>query len=52
MAIGGIDARNAAEVVAAGADCVAVVSAVTMADDPQAAAARLVDEIESARMSP
>lgn len=52
VAIGGIDARNAAEVVAAGADCVAVISAVTMADDPRAAAARLVDEIESARRSP
>ena len=51
VGIGGIDDRNAAEVVAAGADCVAVVSAVTMADDPQAAAARLVDEIESARRS-
>lgn len=52
VGIGGIDGRNAAEVIAAGADCVAVVSAVTMADDPRAAAARLVDEIESARRSP
>ena len=51
VGIGGIDDRNAAEVVAAGADCVAVVSSVTMADDPRAAAARLVDEIESARRS-
>ena len=52
VAIGGIDARNAASVVTAGADCVAVISAVTMADDPRAAAARLVDEIGSSRRSP
>lgn len=52
VAIGGIDACNAAAVVAAGADCVAVISAVTMADAPQAAAARLVDEIGSSRRSP
>lgn len=52
VAIGGIDARNAAAVVAAGADCVAVISAVTMADDPRSAAARLVDEVGSSRRSP
>ena len=41
VAIGGISESNAAEVVRAGADCVCVVSAVTLADDPEAAARRL-----------
>lgn len=42
VAIGGIDASNIGEVVRAGADCVCVVSAVTGAGDPAAAAGRLV----------
>ena len=49
VAIGGIKENNVADVVEAGADCVAVISAVTMADDPEAAARRLVDAIETAR---
>ena len=49
VAIGGINESNVADVVEAGADCVAVISAVTMADDPEAAARRLVDAIESTR---
>ena len=49
VAIGGIKDSNVADVVNAGADCVAVISAVTMADDPEAAARRLVDAIETAR---
>ena len=49
VAIGGINEDNVAGVIKAGADCVAVISAVTMADDPEAAARRLVDAIESAR---
>ena len=49
VAIGGINEDNVAGVIEAGADCVAVISAVTMADDPEAAARRLVDAIESAR---
>ena len=49
VAIGGIKESNVADVVRAGADCVAVISAVTMADDPEAAARRLVDAIETAR---
>jgi len=49
VAIGGINEGNVAGVIKAGADCVAVISAVTMADDPEAAARRLVDAIESAR---
>ena len=49
VAIGGINETNVASVMKAGADCVAVISAVTMADDPEAAARRLVDAIETAR---
>ena len=49
VAIGGIDAENVGEVVDAGADCVCVVSAVTLAQDPEAAAAALVKTIQDAR---
>ena len=49
VAVGGIDARNIAEVVRAGADCAGVGSAVTMTDDPEAAARALVGAIEAAR---
>ncbi len=49
VAIGGINADNVSEVVRAGADCVCVVSAVTLAGDPEAAARRLVEAIEGAR---
>lgn len=41
FAIGGIDARNAAAVRAAGADRIAVVRAITSADDPESAARTL-----------
>lgn len=41
VAIGGIHAGNAREVLRAGADSLAVVSALCAADDPQAAAAGL-----------
>jgi thiamine-phosphate diphosphorylase len=41
VAIGGINATNIAEVVAAGADAAAVISAVCGADNPRAAAAEL-----------
>ena len=47
VAIGGINAGNVAEVVRAGADCVCVVSAVTFADDPEAATRELVEAISS-----
>jgi thiamine-phosphate pyrophosphorylase len=40
-AIAGIDQSNAADVIAAGADGVAVISALSLADDPAAAAGRL-----------
>jgi thiamine-phosphate pyrophosphorylase len=51
-AIAGIDASNAADVIAAGADGVAVISALTLTDDPAGAARRLrtiVDHALSAR---
>lgn len=41
VAIGGIHAGNAADILAAGADGIAVVSAICMADDPAAAAREL-----------
>jgi thiamine-phosphate pyrophosphorylase len=41
VAIGGINAANAADVMRAGADCLAVVSAVCSADDPVTAARNL-----------
>lgn len=49
VAIGGITSANAAEVIAAGADAVAVISAVCGAPDPAAAARRFVQVIEAAR---
>ena len=45
VAIGGITAANAAEVVAAGADMVAVIAAVAKATDPEAAARALAAAI-------
>ena len=48
VAIGGINAANIADVAKAGADCVCVVSAVTFADDPAAAAAELVEIMDGA----
>ena len=48
VAIGGIDAANAAEVRAAGALAVAVVSAVADADDPVAATRTLADALRGA----
>ena len=46
--IAGIDAGNAAEVIAAGADGVAVISALSLAPDPAAAARRLRDIVDTA----
>ena len=48
VAIGGINESNARAVVKAGADCLAVVSAVCSADDPAAAVANLNNIINSA----
>lgn len=49
-AIGGITAANAALAIAAGADGVAVISAVTRADDPVAATRELVRAVQVARL--
>lgn len=49
VAIGGINADNIDQVLAAGADAVAVISAVTLADDVQAAAKALAARIEAYR---
>jgi thiamine-phosphate pyrophosphorylase len=49
VAIGGIDLSNAAAVVRAGADGVAVVSAICAADDPLAAAVSLLRAVEDAK---
>ena len=48
VAIGGVNAGNIADVARAGADCVCVVSAVTHAADPEAAAAELVELMDGA----
>ena len=49
VGIGGIDADNAADVVAAGADGVAVISAITAADDPEAATRELDAAVQTGR---
>ena len=49
VGIGGITAANAPDVVAAGADGVAVISAITGAEDPAAATAALGDAVERGR---
>jgi thiamine-phosphate pyrophosphorylase len=46
--IAGIDAKNAAEVIAAGADGVSVISALSLASDPQAAARELRAVVDAA----
>ena len=48
VAIGGINEGNVEEVIGAGADGVAVISAVTGVQDPKEAARRMVEHIESA----
>ena len=49
VGIGGITPDNVSEVIRAGADGVAVISAVCAAKDPQAAAARFLAQIRAAR---
>lgn len=49
VGIGGIDAENAADVMRAGADGVAVVSAICGADDPRRAASELRRAVEAGR---
>jgi thiamine-phosphate pyrophosphorylase len=48
-AIAGIDATNAADAIAAGVDGVAVISALSLTDDPQAAARTLRDIVDGTR---
>lgn len=48
VAIGSMKKENAFEVIKTGADCIAVVSAICQAQDPQRAAAELRNEIERA----
>jgi thiamine-phosphate diphosphorylase len=50
VAIGGIDAANAGTAVRAGADLVAVISAITSAADPGRAAADLLEAVRVARV--
>jgi thiamine-phosphate pyrophosphorylase len=50
IAIGGITLENVGDVIAAGADGVAVISAVCAAQDPATAARRFIAAIESARV--
>jgi thiamine-phosphate pyrophosphorylase len=49
IGIGGLDAQNAADVIKAGADGVAVVSAIVGADDPERAAFKLRSVITQAK---
>jgi thiamine-phosphate pyrophosphorylase len=49
VAIGGVNLTNAREVTAAGADCVAVVTAIVSADDPAEAARRLLEEVRAGK---
>ena len=48
LQIAGIDASNAADAIAAGADGVAVISALSLAADPQAAARTLRASVDAA----
>lgn len=49
VGIGGITTENAASVVAAGADGVAVISAITRADDPESATSRLTTAVRDGK---
>jgi thiamine-phosphate pyrophosphorylase len=49
VAIGGIDVENATDAIAAGADGVAVISAITAADDPQGATRELKHAVAAGR---
>ena len=48
LAVGGVRAENAAEVIEAGASGASVISAIQSADDPQAAARQLVEAMSEA----
>jgi thiamine monophosphate synthase len=52
LAIGGIKKVNLDQVVAAGADGIAVISAIIAADDPMAAAQELLATLHSRKATP
>ena len=49
VAIGSIKQENAADVIRAGADCVAVVTAIVAANDPREATRLLLDEVRAGK---
>jgi thiamine-phosphate pyrophosphorylase len=49
VAIGSIKKENTREVVAAGADCVAVVTAIVSADDPEQATRDLLEQVREGK---
>lgn len=49
VAIGSIKQENAREVITAGADCVAVVTAITAAEDPEANTRSLIEEVRAGK---
>ncbi len=49
VAIGGINKKNTAEIIAAGSDGIAVVSAICSADDPELASRELLKEVKKGR---
>jgi thiamine-phosphate pyrophosphorylase len=51
VAIGGLNQKNAGEVILNGADGIAVVSAIVSAEDPRKAAEKLSDLIKKAHIS-
>jgi len=52
LAIGGISAANSADVIASGADGVAVISAITAAQDPLKAATEIIESIGKLKKRP
>jgi len=52
LAIGGISAANSADVIASGADGIAVISAITAAQDPLKAATEIIESIGRLRKRP
>ncbi|MBM3302985.1 MAG: thiamine phosphate synthase, partial [Deltaproteobacteria bacterium] len=50
VAIGSIKQDNARQVIEAGADCVAVVSAIVSADDPESATRSLVAQVRAGKI--
>jgi thiamine-phosphate pyrophosphorylase len=51
IGIGGLNPGNAAQVIASGADGIAVVSAIVAADDPELAAREMARQIDQARQA-